>query len=813
MRKLDPPKLPFPPLARVPLVERPGIDPSVTRYGDYDRRTGEYVIHRPDTPQPWYNYLTNGTFTSFISNTAGGTCFCDDAENRRVLRTHLHSRPIDHPGRWIYLRDAESGAFWSASWAPTYPSLSDYRYECRVGPGYTVIRSGFRGVETCTTYFVAPGANVEVWSFEVENASARRRSLQVFPYAEFILWSPGRDGNLDAALKCTDVVAGRRVVIHRSLYDFEGRALDWKAQYAFLAASASPAALDTLMEAFVGGYRGYDRPRAVENGACSGYVNRGGRPCAAFQFDVALGPGRKRRLDFVLGYATSEKQAKAMARSCTKGPWVDAQLARLKRHWRAYLGRFRVRTGDPAVDVPFNGFSAVQVATTFRLSRSLSPYQLAGSRGLGFRDSIQDTLGAIPREPARARALIEALLQVQYPEGDACHTFYPARGEGTGRGYSDDHLWPALAVASYVRETGDVAFLDKVLGYWASREAGTVLDHLERAFRFGERHVGKHGLPLLGYADWNDCLNAYPGAESVFTACLTCHAARTVGEMLEAIGETKGARRMARRYRTMAGRINRHAWDGRWYVRLILKDGRRVGSGRNRYGRIFIESNVWAVMSGVAGAGRAETAMDSVRRHLGTPFGFRLCVPPYPKYDKSVGSISVFAPGLKENGSVFCHTNPWVVLAEAALGRGRRAYDAFRRISPYTKNGIQSLHGAEPYVVSQTIAMPPNRQAGRAMNPWLTGTASWLDLAVAEGILGIQPSYAGLRIDPCVPGWERFDVERVFRGARYAVSVHNPGRVEKGVRSVVVNGKRIDGNVVPPPKRGTRRVRVEVTMG
>ncbi len=786
---------------------------TVTRYGDYDRATGEYVIHRPDTPQPWYNYLTNGTFTSFISNTGGGTCFCGDAQNRRVLRTHLHSQPVDHPGRWVYIRDARSGNFWSASWAPVYPPLSRYQYECRVGPGYTTIRSRCRGIGTATTYFVAPDANAEIWSFELANLSAEARSLQVFPYAEFILWSAGRDANLDAAFKCTDVAFEGRLVVHRSLYDFGGDALNWVPQYAFFAASAPPQGFDTLVEAFVGSYRGYANPQAVENGACSRYTNRGGQPCAAFQFDLTLRPGETRRLELALGYARSEREAKALARTCTGHEWVAAQLAKLRRGWRTYLGRFQARTGDPALDVPFNGFSAVQAATTFRLSRSLSPYQLGGSRGLGFRDSLQDTLGAMPRESGKARALIEMLLKAQHPEGDACHTFYPAQGEGTGRGYSDDHLWPALAVASYVKETGDFAFLGKALPYWSCNEEGSVLEHLERAFRFAETHVGRHGLPLLGYADWNDCLNAFPGAESVFTACLYCYAARTVQGLLEASGDAEGARRMGRRYATMARRINRHCWDGKWYVRLILKDGRRIGSRRNRFGRIFIESNVWAVMSGVAQGERGVTVMDSVREHLGTPFGFRLCVPPYPRYDRSVGSISVFAPGLKENGSVFCHTNPWVTLAEAALGRGRMAYDAFCRISPCTKDKIQAIHGAEPYVVSQMIAMPPNRQAGRAMNSWLTGTASWLYLAMAEGILGIRPDFKGLKVDPCVPGLREFQVDRLFRGTRYRIAVRNPGRVEKGVRSLVVNGARIQGNLIPLPKQGTREVRVEVEMG
>ncbi len=805
--------LPFPPLNKIPLHKLPWSGRDGERYGDYDSATGEYVITRPDTPSPWYNYLTNGTFTGYISNTGGGTCFFDDAQHRRVLPTNLHNRPIDQPGRWIYIKDSVTGRHWSASWAPVYTPVSQYKYRCRVAAGYTTIESEYQGIATRTTYFVAPGAPCEIWSLEVKNVSSRARALDVFPYAEFILWSQPRDMNLDAAFKCTDIVSDGGVVIHRSLYDFTADNYGWAPQYAFFGSSLRPRSFDVAVDAFVGLYRGYAAPLAVRNGRCSNYVNRGGEPCAALHFSLKLRPGQTQRINFALGYADGESRCASLARRCTQDTWVDRQFATLKSRWRAYLNLFRARTGDPVLDVPFNYFAPVQSAMTFLLSRSLSPYQLSGSRGLGFRDSIQDTLGAMPREGRKAGELIATLLTTVRPAGDSCHTFYPAEKRGQGEGCWDDHLWPALAVGQYVRESGDTKFLQRTLPYWESSEKGSVLEHIERSFQFTEKHLGRHGLPLLGHADWNDCLNAFSGAESVFTAGLYCYAAREIEELYSFLGERRRAARMAQRFKTMAERINRTCWDGEWYVRLLLKDGAKVGSRKNEFGKIFIESNVWAVMSGVARGERAVRAMDSVRKHLGTPYGFRLCHPTFPYYDKSIGSISVFSPGLKENGSIFCHTNPWVTCAEAAIGRGKLAYDSFARLSPFTKNKIQSIHGGEPYVINQMIAMPPNKEAGRARNPWLTGSASWFYLAMSEAILGVRADYGGLRVDPCVPGWRRFEIRRVFRGVTYAITVHNPRGIEKGVSFIEVGGARSAGNVIPPPRKGVRTVKVGVHMG
>ena len=806
---------PLPPLNDVPLHPRPGAKGDAKRFGHFDVTSGEYVITRPDTPQPWHNYITNGTFTGYVSHTGGGTCFCGDPKERRILRAHLHGRPADQPGRWIYIRDRETGRFHSATWAPVYTPLRRFTYRAQIGVGYTGIAAKCDGVLSRVTYFVPPDADCEFWWLAVTNIGTRARKLDVFPYAEFFYYSLERDENLDAAFKCTDVAVLDRMILHRSYYDWGRDRGGWKRQFAWFASSEAPAGYDANIEAFVGVHHGYDRPLAVLEGRCSNFENRGGEPAAGMQIPLTLRPGQSRTLMFAVGYSATEAAAKRDARRVTRPAFVRSQFNKMRRGWETYLGRFQADTGERAFDTSFNTWAPYQSAMTFLLSRSLSPYQLNGARGLGFRDSNQDALGAMPYQPhAASRDLIAKLLSVQRPSGDASHDFRPGRGAGVGSGCWDDHLWPALSVEWYVQESGDLGFLDAALPYQRGRKAEPVIEHLERALRFTEKHRGANGLPLLGRADWNDCINAFEGAESVFTAGLYCAACKAVESLHRARGDTAAARRCARRHAAMAERINTAAWDGKWYVRLIARDGRRIGSRRNRYGKIFIESNVWAVLGEAAPPDRARTALDSVRKHLGTPYGHRLCRPPYPDYDPAVGTIGLFAPGYKENGSVFCHCNPWLVLAEAMLGRGERAFDVYRRTSAWEKDRIQSVHCAEPYVVSQMIIMPPNREAGRARNPWLTGTASWVIASMGRGILGVRPDFDALIVDPCVPRWKTFRVRRVFRGITFDITVKNPQRVERGVCEIDVGGRRLPGNRIPlSAVAGKRKARVEVRMG
>ena len=809
---------PLEPINEVPLHPRPGVDATIQRYGHFDEPAREYVITRPDPPQPWYNYITNGAFGGYVSQTGGGTCFAQrDPIEKRIIRTHLHSRPMDLPGRWIYVRDRKSGKFHSATWAPVYTPLRRFQYECRVGTGYTTIRSVCDGIAAEVTYFVPSDAQAELWQVKITNAGKGVRELDIFPYVEFLYWSLTRDNNLDAAFKCTDVAVagGDKVVIHRSYYDWGEQRGGWKRQFGYFAASQAPESLDTNIDAFVGIHRGYDNPAAVAAGECSNFVNRGGEPVAAMQFPLKLRPGQWHQFVFAVGYGQSDEDCAKQARRVTSLSYAARQYKALRKGWRQYLERFQAATGEKTFDVPFNTWSPYQSAMTFLLSRSIAPYLLMGNRGLGYRDSNQDALGAMPYQPHEAsKKLIATLLSVQRPEGDASHDFFPGAGIGRGSGYWDDHLWPALSIEFYVKESGDLGFLDEELPFVEGSDRASVIKHLERALDFTETHVGARGLPLLGVADWNDCLNAFPGAESLFTAGLYCAALKSIESMNRARGEADKAASCAARHAEMAERINRHGWDGQWYQRLITADGQPVGSQANQYGKIYMESNTWIVIGQAAPRERAIAALDSVRRLLGTPYGHRLCWPAYPQYDPTVGTCTIFAPGYKENAAIFCHTNPWLVVAEAMLGRGERAFDVFRRVSPYTKDQIQPIHCAEPYAVNSIIVMPPNLEAGRAKNPWLTGFASWMVASMQRGILGIRPEFEGLVIDPCVPGyWKDFRIQRSFRGARYDIRVRNPHGVEKGVRELIVDGRRIAGNLAPLPQAGQKRLKVEVEMG
>ena len=796
------------------ITPRPGVDGSVKRYGHFDPENSEYVITRPDTPQPWYNYITNGSFGGYVSNTGGGTCFSADPLERRILRVHLHSRPADQPGRWIYIRDRKSGKFHSATWGPVFTPQKSYKYECRVGMGYTAVSALCDKIRSRVTYFVPADANAELWRLELTNYDKVTRQLDIFPYAEFLYFSLGRDNNLDAAFKCTDVAVKDRVIIHRSYYDWGNDRGGWKRQFAYFAASQSPASFDTNIDAFVGCYHGYDKPLAVQAGKCSNFNNRTGEPIAAMQFAITLKPGQSTELVFAVGYADDDASALREGKRAANVSFAATQLAKTRKYWQDYVGKFQATTPEPTFDVPFNAWSPYQSAITFQMSRAIAPYLLMGNRGLGYRDSNQDALGAMPYQDAAAsRKLICTLLSVQRVAGDASHDFFPNLGTGLGSGYWDDHLWAALSIEYYLKESGDLAFMDKKLPFVDSKQKVSVTDHLERALKFTEKHVGKHGLPLLGFADWNDSLNAFPGAESLFTAGLYCAALKSMQSIYLARGETSAAASCAKRHAAMAKLINKYGWDGKWYTRLLTAEGEAIGSAKCKYGKIFMESNLWIVLGQAATPKRAVQAMDSLRKHLGTSYGHRLCAPPYPEYDPAVGTCTIFAPGIKENGAVFCHTNPWLVVAEAMLGRGHRAFDVFRRVSPYTKDQIQSIHCAEPYALNSLVTMPPNLEAGRGRNPWLTGFASWMVASMQRGILGVRPDFDGLVIDPCVPGWKDFRISRTFRGVEFDIHVRNPKGVEKGVKEISVDGQIVKGNVIPLPKGKEKKVSVEVLMG
>jgi cellobiose phosphorylase len=813
------------------------------RYGYFDDQEREYVITRPDTPLPWINYLGNEAYFGIISNTAGGYSFYRDARLRRLTRYRYNNAPTDHGGRYIYLRDNHSGDFWSPTWQPTRHDLQDY--SCRHGLGYTVIGSTYQAIAAEICYFVPLGENLEVWQLTLTNRREESAHLSIFSGIEFCLWDAYDDAtNFQRNFNTGQVEIEDGVIYHKTEYR------ERRDHFAFFACSEPLAGFDTGRDAFLGAYRGWEAPLAVERGESFNSVAHGWAPVGSHHVPVSLEPGQARRVIFLLGYHENPRDAKfdppgsGMVNKRTVVPVIakyldpvnlDAAFSTLRDHWDRLLGTFQVATPDVHTDRMVNIWNAYQCMVTFNLSRSASLFESGVGRGMGFRDSNQDLLGFVHMVPARARERILDLAATQLENGGAYHQYQPLTKRGNdaiGGDFNDDPLWLILSVAAYLKETGDWSILDQGVVY--QNRPGTeqpLYEHLGRALRYTLDRLGPHRLPLIGRADWNDCLNLNtfseePGesfqtatskdgqtAESVFIAGMFVLAARE----LAAIADRRGLANEAEGYLEAAARMEsavlQHGWDGAWFLRAYDDFGGPVGSHQCQEGRIFIEPQGMCIMAGVGLAdGRAERALESVGEHLATPHGIVLHQPAYSKYYLRLGEISSYPPGYKENAGVFCHTNPWIMIAEAMLGHGDRAHDYYTRINPSAREGISQVHRCEPYVYAQMIAGRDAPTHGEAKNSWLTGTAAWNYVAVTQWILGIRPTFEGLQIAPVVPGdWPGFTVQRVFRGVTYQVSVERAGPGE--AVTLTVDGLAVEGTVVPLPPEGTAYVKVGVTLG
>jgi cellobiose phosphorylase len=787
------------------------------------------VIVRPDTPLPWINYLGSEEYFGIISNTAGGYSFFRDARLRRLTRYRYNNAPLDVGGRYLYLRDDDTGDYWSPSWQPTRTELEDYR--CRHGLGYTAIGSRRSGIDVETLYFVPLGETLEIWRARIANRRADRARISVFGAVEFCLWDAADDAtNFQRNFSIGEVEVEEGVIYHTTEYR------ERRNHFAYLACSELVAGFDTQREAFLGPYRGWDRPTAVDDGRCSGSVAHGWAPSGALHVELELDPGETRDVVFVLGYAENPPEAKfdppgsqtidkrrvrPVLQRYLDPAEVEAAFERLRERWTQLLGVLRVSTPSVHVDRMVNIWNPYQCMTTFNLSRSASLFESGVGRGMGFRDSNQDVLGFVHLVPERARARILDIAATQLPTGGAYHQYQPLTKRGNdaiGSGFNDDPLWLILAVGAYLRETGDLSILQEPVPY--DNEPGTdapLYDHLRRALRYTLERLGPHGLPLIGRADWNDCLNLNcfsdtPGesfqttvnreggvAESVFIAGLFALAAGELAAIAARVGDAGEAEEYREGGERLAGAVRRHGWDGEWFRRAYDYAGAPVGSAENDEGRIFVEPQGMCVMGGIGlDDGLAEQALASVRRHLGTPHGIVLVQPAYTRYRLELGEITSYPPGYKENGGVFCHTNPWIMIAETIAGNGDAAFDYYLRINPSAREAISEIHRCEPYVYAQMIAGRDAPTHGEAKNSWLTGAAAWNLVAVAQWILGIRPDLDGLRVDPCLPAdWEGFEAERRFRGATYRIAVRKEPGVRGRVTSLLVDGERVDGTLVP----------------
>ncbi len=767
------------------------------QYGYFDEENKEFVITRPDTPTPWINYLGSDEYCGLISNTAGGYSFHKDPRDRRITRFRYNSVPIDRPGRYLYLRNDKTRDFWSLGWQPVQKPTDKFKYECRHGLGYTVISSTYAKIESKVTYFVPLGENLEVWMVKVENKNRIKKNLSLFSYLEFCMWHAVLDmTDFQYMLNIARARCKDNVIYHSTSHYPHLK----NKNIAYFSSSKKWHSFDCDRECFIGNYNSEANPEALKNGKCSNSVALGGNPCAATHIKLNLLPGQKEKIVFILGFSESEAQAQKSVKKYKDPQKVQDEFNKLKRHWQDYLSKFRAQTPDLEVDLLVNTWNQYQCRTTFNWSRSASYYESGIGRGMGFRDTNQDTLGVVHSIPQKVKERICALCSNQFSNGSTYHQYFPLTKKGDGTGYSDDPLWLVLSVSAYLKETGDFKFL-KTLTPFVEGEKATIYDHLCKAVDYVFKKKGPHGLPLAGFADWNDCLNLggpKKQGESVMVAEQLCWAAKELSEISQIYKEKDKARKYSEIARGVRQRINKIAWDGKWYLRAFNDDGAPVGSSKCKEGKIFLNTQSWALMSGIAEPKRAKLCMNMVKRFLDTEHGIMLLAPPYTKYDPKIGAMGTFPPGLKENAGIFSHTNPWAVIAETILGRGERAFDYYKKIAPATRNKIADIHRTEGYIYSQFITGKHHPHFGEAKNSWLTGSAAWNLIAITQYILGIRPEYEGLRVDPCIPqDWCGFKIDRIYRGAIYRIEVENPHYVSKGVKEVYVDGKKIKTNLLP----------------
>jgi cellobiose phosphorylase len=815
----------------------------LTRFGHFDDEAREYVITRPDTPLPWINYLGTGDYVGIISNTAGGYSFFRDARLRRLTRYRYHNAPSDVGGRYVYLRDAATGEYWSPSWQPTRGDVEDYR--CRHGLGYTVIGSRRGGIEAETLYFVPLEETLEIWRTRITNRRSEPANLSLFSAVEFCLWDAWDDQtNFQRNLSIGEVEVEDGVIYHTTEYR------ERRDHFAYFACSAKVTGFDTQRESFLGPYRGWDRPIAVEIGRSADSIAHGWAPCGSHHVELTLGAGEARDVIFLLGYSENpvdskfdppgsqtidKRRVRPVIERYLRGEEVDSAFERLREQWGALLGTLQVRTGNAHTDRMVNVWNAHQCAVTFTMARSASLFESGVGRGIGFRDSCQDLLGSVHMFAVRARERILDLAATQLPSGGAYHQYQPLTKRGNdaiGSGFNDDPLWLILAVAAYVKETGDRAILDERVPY--DSEPGTetpLYEHLRQALGYSLERLGPHGLPLIGRADWNDCLNLNtfseePGvsfqtapqreggvAESIFIASLFALAAEELARLAELCALPDDAASDRAERERMVTAVREHGWDGAWFLRAYDFFGNAVGAADNDEGQIWIEPQGMSAMAGIGlDDGRTDRALTSVADRLATPHGIVLVKPAFTRYHVELGEISSYPPGYKENGGIFCHANPWIVIADTIVGRGDRAFDHYLRINPSAREELSELHRCEPYVYAQTIAGDEAPTHGEAKNSWLTGAAAWNFVAISQWILGIRPEHEGLRIDPCLPAdWEGFDAVRRFRGATYRIAVRKPVGAVGRVASLKVDDRPVEGNLVPPAAEGSE-VSVQATI-
>ncbi|MCI6649460.1 MAG: glycosyl transferase [Lachnospiraceae bacterium] len=810
------------------------------KYGHFDDAAREYVIDTPRTPLPWINYLGSTDFFSLISNTAGGYSFYKDAKLLRLTRYRYNNCPLDNGGRYYYIKDGDT--VWNPGWQPVQTELDEY--SCRHGMGYTRITGVKNQIEASLLAFVPLHDSCEINRLVITNKSDSKRHLDLFSFVEFCLWNAQDDmSNFQRNFSTGEVEVIGSTIYHKTEYR------ERRNHYAIYTVNCPVDGFDTSRDEFIGVYNGFSDPQVVKEGKSHNSIAHGWQPIGSHHISIDLEPGESKSYIFLLGYCENPKDqkweapnvinkapAKKLIEAYSTDAQVDAAYDELKKYWNELLSRYTLTSKDEKLNRVVNIWNQYQCMVTFNMSRSASYYESGLGRGMGFRDSCQDLLGFVHLIPDRARARIIDIANTQFEDGSTYHQYQPLTKRGNadiGGGFNDDPLWLIAGTSAYLRETGDYSILDEKCDFDNDHsKAAPLMEHLRRSFGFTTTHLGPHSLPLIGRADWNDCLNLNcfseepgesfqtfgpsegPVAESVFIAGMYVKYGNEYADICDHLGLKDEAADVRSKVSDMTKAVESAGWDGEWFIRAFDAYGNPVGSHVCEEGQIYIEPQGMCVMAGIGkDDGKAEQALESVKERLDSKFGIMLHQPAYTKYHVELGEISSYPPGYKENAGIFCHNNPWIACAETVVGHGNRAFEVFKKTCPIYLEDISEIHRTEPYVYCQMVAGRDAATFGEGKNSWLTGTAAWTFTTISQYILGIYPTLDGLSVNPCIPSdVDKYTVDRIYRGATYHITVLNPSHVEKGIKSLTVDGVKVDGNVITPAAAGSE-VNVTAEMG
>lgn len=781
------------------------------QFGHFDDENKEYVIDRPDTPKSWSNYLGSTEYGAIITNNAGGYSFFHSAAQGRFMRLRFNAIPMDQPGRYIYIHDRDSKDFWSASWQPVGKPLEKFKSQCRHGTAYTIISSEYSAIKTETTYFVPLDRYFECWLIKVTNKDSKKRRLRLFTFVEYANnWFMLQDFvNLQYTqhILCMNVVDniidhGINVLLPDGSGDFDDHDGN---RHTFLGVvGADISGYDTDRDIFLGPYRSYSNPIVAEQGQCKNSLAVADNGCGTLQIDIDLKPGESRELAVLMGIGKAAVEGKQTINELKNLNKVHEEFNKVKKYWHSRLEGMTVKTPDSEFDSMMNMWNPFNCLMTYAWSRAASLVYSGERNGLGYRDTVQDLLGVLHTIPEEAGERLELMITGQVSTGGAMPVVKPwAHNPGSEEApeeeeyRSDDCLWLFNTIPAYVKETGEISFFDKVLPY-ADKGQDSVLGHMKQAILFNLNRSGKHGLPCGLSADWNDCLQLGHNGETVFVAFQLRYALKTYIEICEMLGKPDEVQWAKGHLETLDKNLQKHAWDGDWFIRAYRYDGIKFGSKENEEGSLWLNPQSWSVLSGHSTKEQAEKAIKAVRERLATDYGIMICDPPFEKTDIKVVKAPLFNKGMKENGAIFCHTQGWAIIAETILGNGEQAYKYFRASMPAAYNTKAEVRQIEPYVYCQFTHSKYSPRYGASRLPWLSGSATWAYYSATQYILGIQPDYTGLKIDPCIPSsWKEFSVSRVFRKKILNIKVQNKSGVQKGVHKIVINGEEIEDNFIP----------------